>query len=395
MTDLLLQVFLGFLGGVLLNLTPCVLPVIPLKVAAIVRESGHSRRRRMASAGALLAGTLTVFVLLGAVSALLNMQWGFLFQSRIFLSLLVALLLATGVVMVLHLPLRLPLPGNPGATQRLGPFATGAFAGVLSTPCTGPFLGSTLAFSLTQPASTTLIIFTAIGLGMAAPYCLLLASPAVLNRFPRGGPWLVRVEELLGFILIAGGVFFLGSLVGSALERSLWFALAAAFACWAAWHGWRAAGAAARAVPAVALSAAVGIGLANHGLQTQNEYLPWQPFSRAALADAAIAGRPALIEFTADWCINCKVLERTVYADPRVVGLGAEHGFVPLRLDLTGADETGQALLRNYGGAGIPFAVVIDRRGQPIRTFPDLFSGADLLSAMQYAAVPASKLGMN
>ena len=395
MTDLLVQVVLGFLGGVILNLTPCVLPVIPLKVAPIIRESGQSRSRRAAAAGALLAGTLTVFVLLGAVSALLNMQWGFLFQSRIFLSLLVALLLAMGLLMVLHLPLRLPLPGGGGTPQRLGPFATGALAGVLSTPCTGPFLGSVLAFSLTQPASTTLVIFTAIGLGLAAPYCLLLAAPGVLNRLPRGGPWLARVEELLGFILLAGGVFFLGSLVGGAVERAFWFALAAAFVCWATWHGWRGSGAAARAVPAAALFAALGAGLANHGVNTQREYLPWQPFSQAVLAGAAASARPALIEFTADWCINCKLLERTVYTDPEVITLGTEHHFVPLRVYLTDADENEQALLRTYGGAGIPFAVVIDRRGRPVRAFPDLFRGADLVSAMRSAALPAAELGMN
>ena len=383
MTDLWLQAVFAFTGGVLLNLAPCVLPVLPFKVHALIAETGQTSRARLIAAVALAAGSLAVFLPLGLASAYLNLQWGFLFQSRVFLFALIVLLFAAGAVMALHVPIRLPSKVYEAGAAGSGPFLTGALAGVLSTPCTGPFLGSVLAFSLTQPASATVTIFAAIALGLAAPYVLLLAVPGLVDRIPRGGAWLARIEELMGFVLLGGAVFFLGSIAAPAMQRATAFALGALFILWAVWHLLNRESTASRLLPAVCV-ALVGSLVAADSLR-DNQPLPWQPFSPERRAAALQQNRTVLIEFTADWCINCKVLERTVYSDAEVIAFAGETGLLAMQVDMTRADARQQQLLRSYGGGGIPFAVVLDGGGKVISRFPDLFGASQLIEAITNA----------
>ena len=380
MTELWLQAVFSFAGGVLLNLAPCVLPVLPFKVHALVAETGRTPRARMIAALSLAAGSLAVFLPLGLASAYLNLQWGFLFQSRVFLFALIVLLFAAGAVMALHVPIRLPSKIYEAGAASSGPFLTGALAGVLSTPCTGPFLGSVLAFSLTQPASATVTVFAAIGLGLAAPYVLLLAIPGLVDRVPRGGAWLARIEELMGFILLGGGVFFLGSFASPAVQRAAMFSLSALFVLWAVWHLLNRESTASRLLP-VACVALAGSLVAADSLR-DSEPLPWQPYSPARQAAALQQKRAVLIEFTADWCINCKVLERTVYSNADVVALVSEAGLLALQVDMTRADAPQQRLLRSFGGGGIPFAIVIEGGGRVVSRFPDLFGASQLIEAI-------------
>ncbi|MGH8501204.1 MAG: protein-disulfide reductase DsbD family protein [Gammaproteobacteria bacterium] len=383
MTDLWLQAVFAFTGGVLLNVAPCVLPVLPFKVHALIAETGSTARARLVAAVTLAAGSLAVFLPLGLASAFLNLQWGFLFQSRAFLLVLIVLLFAAGAVMALHVPIRLPARVYDAGAAGSGPFLTGALAGVLSTPCTGPFLGSVLAFSLTQPASATVTIFAAIGLGLAAPYVLLLAMPGLVERLPRGGAWLARIEELMGFVLLGGAVFFLGAIASPALQRAAMFSLSALFVLWAVWHLLNRESTSSRLLPAACV-ALVGSLVAADSLR-DSQPLPWRPFSHERRAAALQQNRAVLIEFTADWCINCKVLERTVYSDAEVVALAAEIGLLALQVDMTRADARQQELLRSYGGGGIPFAVVIDGGGKIISRFPDLFGASQLIEAITEA----------
>lgn len=380
MSEFWLQAAFAFMGGVLLNLAPCVLPVLPLKVRGLVIECGRSPAARVRAALLLLAGSVAVFLCLGAASALLNLQWGFLFQSRGFLLALVVLLAGAGLLMALHVPFKLPGFVHRSGASGGGPFITGAVAGILSTPCTGPFLGSVLAFTLTQPASATITIFTAIGAGLAAPYVLLLCAPGLMERLPRGGAWLARIEEFMGFVLLGGAVFFLGALGIPALQRAALFMLAAAMLLWALWHLLSQAPAASRAVPLVCVGLIAGVVAVDRLGHSQT--LPWQPFTEQAFASARAAGRPVLVEFTAEWCINCKVLEHTVYSDGRVLRAAKAHALLPLQVDMTRPRDATQALLLHYGGGGIPFAVLVDGEGAVSATFPDLFTAAHLAAAI-------------
>lgn len=380
MTDLWMQAAFAFVGGILLNLAPCVLPVLPFKIRALIAEMDQTPRARAIAAVALLAGSLAVFMPLGLASAYLNLQWGFLFQSRGFLIALIVLLFAAGVLMVLHIPIRLPSKVYEAGTVGSGPFITGAVAGILSTPCTGPFLGSVLAFSLTQPASATVTIFLAIGAGLAAPYVLLLMLPGAIDRLPRGGVWLARIEELMGFVLLGGAVFFLGSVIAPAVQRGMAFALGSLFVLWAIWHLLNRESLSSRLIPAFCV-VLFGVFITMESLRSDEDLL-WQPFTAERQAMALDRDQPVLIEFTADWCINCKVLERTVYNDGEVLELAGRAGLAALRVDMTRLDPAQQDLLRSYGGGGIPFAVVIDGDGRVVRRFPDLFSVDQLIDAI-------------
>jgi len=185
MSELYWQLAAALAGGVILNFTPCVLPVIPFKVRALLQSRNAVVLQRGRMALSLLSGSLAVFLALGSLTAALNLQWGFLFQSRVFLAGLVAFFLVAGMLTVLRRPLPLPRAVYALDSYEAGPFLTGALAGVLSTPCTGPFLGSVLAFSMTQPPTTIVALFSAIGIGLVLPYVLLIVSPKLLKWFPR------------------------------------------------------------------------------------------------------------------------------------------------------------------------------------------------------------------
>jgi len=389
MPELVWQLVIAFCSGILLNLTPCVLPVIPLKVRALLAEAQREHARRGIAAVSLLSGSLAVFLPLGLMTAYLNLQWGFLFHSRIFLVVLTLLLFLGGAAMILRFSIRLPGAVYAMEGRRAGPFVTGALAGVLSTPCTGPFLGSVLIFSLTQPPSTVLAIFIAIGAGLVAPYITLLLIPGLLERFPKSGAWTARIEEALGFVLTGGGIFFLKALVSAPVLWAVIFAVITLFFIWAIYHIFisKESGGA-RSIPAAALTSVFLVFI----LMSSPDGTPgltWQPYSGIELKHAREERQPVLLEFTADWCINCKVLERTVYADERVIEAGRKYELAALRVDLTQPEAGKQSLLLRFGGAGLPFAVVLDTRHEVVQTFPDIFRTGALIEAIERAGTGA------
>jgi len=371
-------------AGVLLNFTPCVLPVIPIKLRAIASAVGGTPGRRLLAGTALLAGSLTFFGALALATAWLNWTWGTLFQASGFRLGLAALLGLLGAASLAGRGMQPPqwvyrLHGR-GFTE---PYLAGLLAAVLSTPCTGPFLGGVLAFALTQSPAAILALFLAIGTGIALPYLLLLAHPAWLARLPREGAWLTRVQQLLGLVLLAGAAFFGATALPAWTQRLLWTAWTAVAVFWVLRAVWMGPGLGARLVPALAVAgtlAAMPMLIASPG---QIGTLAWQPLNAQRLDAARAASRPVLVEFTADWCINCKVLERTVYQDEAVVTAARRADMVALQADLTRPVPRLQKRLRDYGGAGLPFAVVLDADGKVLRRLPDMFSADTLIRAIR------------
>lgn len=382
---LLLQIALAAGAGLLLNLTPCVLPAMALKVRAVLNEVGSQLPLRALSAALFMAGSVLFFAPLGLATALLQWKWGVLFQSRALLAALSALLAA--LALASFLGRSLPLPGliaGLRGRRLLDPLVSGLTCALLSTPCTGPLLGGVLVFSLAQPAGHVAVIFTAIGVGLAAPYALLLLRPGLLARLPRAGAWSRVVQHSFGWMLLAAALFYAQSLLPRAWADPLWAGLGIAVLSWCAWRFWRAAGD--RAARAAALViAAVTLALAYAGVdpgRTGAARVAWQPLRAADVAALPALGRPALIEFTADWCINCKVLEKTVYADGAVLRALDAAGVVPLQVDLTRPAPALEQLLTSYGGVGLPFAAILDRNGQLAQTFAGLFTSASLAQAL-------------
>lgn len=307
---LFVQIPLAFGAGALLNLTPCVLPAIPLKVRAILRETGQRLSARAMSAALFTAGSVLFFAALGLATALLHLHWGVLFQSRIVLTMLSALLLALAIANFGWRGLRLPaVIASAHGVKFLEPFVSGLVCALLSTPCTGPLLGGVLVFALAQPAPNIVALFVSIGVGLASPYALLILRPALLLRFPRAGGWSDVVRQSFSWILSGAAIFFVRSVLPAAWEPLLWFAFGLGVLAWACAVFVRSKDRGSRrAVVIVGVVTAVMVNVSTGFGSSAARSIAWQPLHDRDLAMLPVLGRPAIVEFTAQWCINCKVL---------------------------------------------------------------------------------------
>jgi len=364
-----------------------VLPAVPIKLHVLLAEGGRSAPRRALTGAMLLAGSLTFFVSLGALSVALQWSWGAPMGSTLFRGILAATLALAAALLIFDFS-RFPIPQRLANWQGRGPaegFAVGLGGGILSLPCTGPFLGGVLAFSLAQSPAMSIAVFASIGTGMALPYLVLLAIP---HWAPKGGmnagPGRV-VNRLLGFGLAAGALFYAQDLLPEWLQgRGSVVLFGVLVAAWAA-AAWRAhAPAIERAAALMVLASAIAVPVIAARPAGTPAGLEWEPITRAAARPGTIDG-PALIEFTADWCINCKVLERTVYQAPAVAA-AAGDSVAALQLDLTDFDTDAQALLQSWGGTGLPYAVVVDDDGRVRHRLRDLFGEQRLISALESVA---------
>ena len=378
--SLLLEVILALGAGMLLNLTPCVLPVIPIKVRTILRAAGANPATRALSAGLFAAGSLLFFTPLGLATALLHLQWGVLFQSQAVLIGLVIILLAMAVMNFTGHGLPIPpIIARMGGGRFAEPLVSGLVSALLSTPCTGPLLGGILVFALTRPTVDIVMIFIAIGLGMALPYAILLLKPGLLDRLPRGGAWTGIVRQSFGWLLAGAAIFFAQSLFPASVDKTLWFAFLAGVMLWVLATSLRAADHASRWVAPLSSLPALALVYLSAGIwPVPSQGIPWQPLEATQIAEIANLHRPALVEFTAQWCLNCRFLEQTVYGDARVVQALRTRGVVPLQVDLTRPNPELQSLLAAYGGAGLPFVAILNPHGREIGHLSGLFS-ADAL----------------
>ncbi|WP_350357443.1 cytochrome c biogenesis protein CcdA [Paraburkholderia fungorum] len=384
-TSLLTQAALAVVAGLLLNLTPCVLPAIPIKVRAILREAGGGLRARMLSASLFAAGSVLFFLVLGLATALLHLQWGVLFQSRVLLIALSALLLALALMNFRGkgLPIPAAVASIRGA-RFLEPFVSGLVGALLSTPCTGPLLGGVLVFALTQPTVNIVTIFVSIGVGLALPYVGLILRPELLKGLPRAGAWSDVIRQSFGWILLGAALFFAQSVLPAALVPFLWPAFFAALLIWSAYTFWQVQDRAARLAVAIVSGIAGVLIYAGAGFGSSVAHpVDWQRLGASDTAKLSGLGRPALVEFTAAWCINCKILEKTVYRDREVAQAIRMRGIAPLRIDLTQPDPALEHLLASYGGAGLPFLAILDSQGHEVQHFSGLFASGSLVAALQ------------
>jgi thiol:disulfide interchange protein len=375
----LLMAVLGaaFLGGLILNLMPCVLPVLSLKVFALVRHAGEDARGAWKQGAAFTAGVVLSFWLLAGLLIALRaagnqLGWGFQMQSPGFVLGLTFLFFLLGLNLFGVFELGASLVGlDAKATQRVGSgltssFLNGALATLAATPCTGPFMGSALGFAARQPASVALLIFTFLALGMATPYLLLTIFPRALRFVPKPGAWMEAFKQFMGFLLMATVIFLVyvfGALVGQDQVPALLAALLiAGLGAWiygrwgSAMHG---VGvrvfAVALALLALGGAIAWGVGLAGATAPKGGEgESGWQTWSPAAVNQALAQNRPVFVDFTAAWCLSCKVNERVALDTKAVRAALAEKHVALLRADWTHADPAISAALRAYHRDGVP-----------------------------------------
>lgn len=398
---LLKAALLAFAAGFVLNFMPCVLPVVSLKLSgllAISGEEGRQERRRILREHNFFfaLGIVTYFLCLSLILGAFGMAWGEMFQSpSLAIVAAVALFaLALSLFGVFHLPvvdLKIT-SGGRGHTRR-GAFLTGALATLLATPCSGPFLGGVLAWTLLQPQHVIMTVFAAIGLGMASPYGVLAIWPRLVRLMPRPGAWMQSLERVMAFLLAGTCLYFLALLPPGRILPTLGAFWATAIGATLLGRMHHAQSAFRGLVMGVAALAVAGGGLAfalTYAPQAEAEWVAYSPE-----AFAARLGKDNLVlDFTADWCPTCKLLERTVLTPPRVAQWGKRHKAVFMKVDLTRQTPPAMALLRALGSQSIPVAAFFpagDEASRPL-VLRDLFTTGQFEQAMDEAFGPPSAL---
>ncbi|WP_420208126.1 thioredoxin family protein [Candidatus Electronema sp. JC] len=386
-------------GGMLLNCTPCVLPLIPIKIISL-SYAAKNRRQCFLLGAAMSLGVLAFWLALGGMIALVS---GFSATNQLFQypAFTVGVGLIIGIMALGMFDFfSLPLPEwlyliHPEQDSLHGSFGLGILAAVLSTPCTAPFMGAAAAWAATQPPAATLSVFAAIGSGMAFPYLALSAAPHLVRKMPRTGPASLLIKQVMGLLMLAAAVYFIGAGAATLLataeqppSKLYWLPVmgcSLAAGGWLAWRTWRIASS--RALKAVfmglgGLMMAVSIYGAVH--LTERGPTDWRHYSPAALAQAQADGKAALLVFTAEWCLNCKVLEQTVLDSPQIVKLLGQENFVPMKVDITGSNPPGRELLRKVGSLSIPLLVIYSRSGELIYK-SDFYTAEELREAVSRA----------
>ncbi|MEA1831658.1 protein-disulfide reductase DsbD family protein [Methylobacterium durans] len=397
---------LAFLGGLLLNLMPCVFPVLSIKVLSLVRHSGEAPARVRLHGLAYTAGVLAAFLALAGLLIALKsggatIGWGFQLQSPLVVAGLAYLLLAMGLSLsgVVHLGGGLAGIGD-GLARRgglEGSFFTGVLATVVATPCTAPFMGAAVGFALTQSALTGLIVFASLGLGLALPFLALTAWPGALARLPRPGAWMETLKGALAFPVYATAawlVWVLAQQVGpTGLLAALLGLVLVAFAAWAWEQGRHARPVAARLAQGLALAALLGAGALALGLDRDRAIVASaagegaEPFTQARLAALLGEGRPVFVNLTAAWCITCQVNERTALATDAVQAALKARGITYLKGDWTNQNPEITQLLERHGRSGVPLYLLYTGAGAPA-VLPQILTKGTVLTALE-TVVPA------
>lgn len=398
---------LALLGGLILNLMPCVFPVLSVKVLSFIQlahgDPGRVRRHGLA----FLVGVLASFWLLAGLLLALRaagggVGWGFQLQSPGFVAAMALLLTAVGLNLMGAFEVGLGLSrlagGAPHPAGYPGSFLTGVLAVLVATPCTAPFMGAALGFALARPAVEALAIFTALGLGMAAPYLLLAELPGLLARLPRPGAWMVTLRQGLAFPLFATAVWLtwvLGRQSGvDAVGLLLLAALGVGFAAWGVGHLQR--GSQRRWLPGavvlVGLGVAAVLGFAAAMRPAARAAAPardtaataaidWQPWSAGRVAELRAAGRPVFVDFTAAWCISCQVNKQVALDTDAVARRFAALRITALEADWTRYDPAITQALAGFGRSGVPLYVYYPPGGAP-RLLPAVLTPAAVLEAV-------------
>ena len=395
---------LAFLGGLLLNLMPCVFPVLFIKGLALVRSGSEERGALRAhgfiyAAGILVSFWVLVAALLGLRAAGSVLGWGFQFQSPIFLALMASLLFFLGLSLAGQFEIGLSLTSAGGSLAAkqgyTGSFFTGVLAVVVATPCTAPFMGAAIGYALSQSVGVTFVVFTALALGLAAPYVALTLQPAWTRLLPKPGAWMDVLKQATS-VPVFGTVIWLAWVLAQAYNATLVAALLAgllllAVAGWflGRWPAKRWA----VAIAALVILAAVGLEVygariaeaaAHESMQAgmQQSASGWQPWSPDAQRAALVAGHPVFVDYTASWCLSCQVNERVALQKPEVQQAIASAHIVLLRADWTQHDDAITQSLTQLGRSGVPTYVLYVPGEKTPRLLPEVLTPGIVLDAL-------------
>lgn len=410
-TGLVRAIICAFVAGLLLNFMPCVLPIISIKVLGFIKQAHASRLQRQLSAWAFSAGILFSFLVLAIAVNILSgvgreIGWGFQFQEPVFVFILMLVVFVLSLGFFDIYTFRLPYMQEAHRfTSRLTPslaqhFMDGILATALATPCTAPFLGTALAFAFVQSSLSTIIIFLSIGLGLSLPYVLCCAFPIALKFLPKPGPWMNRFRQLMGFSLLGTAIWLLFVLDRLTEDGTIWAVVLAALFYFCVWlTHWVHEASFSKVVKDVFITAIYvafffvfyniwpNIGekrMTSIARPVPVDKISWEVFSLERLEEAKASGAPVFINFTADWCITCKVNKR-FFLETESVARELKNGkFVTLLADWTSGDKVITQALNSFGGKGVPYYVVIPGNSvdKPI-ILPTVFTEAAVVEVLK------------
>lgn len=412
---LLQAALFAFLGGLILNIMPCVFPILSMKAASLAGAAARPAGAR-AEGLAFLAGVLFAFLALGGLLIALRAGgeaagWGFQLQNPVVVAALALIMLAAGLNLsgAFHVGASAQRLGAEAQGSLEGPLArfspwtgsalTGVLAVVVAAPCTAPFMAAAVGFAAVQPALVALAVFAALGVGFALPFVLISLSPALMRALPRPGPWLARAKAILalpmyGAALWLGWVFWRQAGVAPAVILAVAALLAAlAFFLWgrrqtAEMQGWSRPPSLplTAAVAVLALGGLVWAAVAPRSAPETGSALASDAWSSERLASLRAEGRPVLVNFTADWCLSCKTNEATALSARRVASALEEANAAYLVADWTRRDDAIAAELGRHGRSGVPLYLVYPADGGEPEVLPQLLTDGMVVAALERAS---------
>jgi len=392
----------GLLGGLILNLMPCVLPVIGLKVLSFAEQGGRSRAKVLGLNLAYVAGLLSVFMILAVLAAGVqlglsneNFGWGELYTLTWFKVAMTALVFSMALSFMGVW--EIPIPGFAASNTAsklsaeegpLGAFCMGIFTTLLATPCSGPFLGPVFGFTLSQPAFVTFLVFGSVGVGMGLPYLLIGLFPSLVSWLPKPGAWMETLKHLLGFVLLGTVVYLFSTINEDYFLATLSLLFGIWFACWSIGRvpiyaefdqkvrGW---------VVGAAIAAIIGYG-SFHFLTPSESLLPWQPYSPQALALARAQGKTVMVDFTADWCPTCKTNLKFSINRDEVKKVVEANDVVTLLADWSDKNATIKQAVAELNSRSIPLlAIYPSDPSKQVMVLRDVVTQSQVLEALAEA----------
>ena len=406
--SLWLAIFLAFIGGAVLNLMPCVFPVLSIKALSLISHSSLARAELVKQGLIYTLGVVVSFVALALFLVLLKaggaqVGWGFQFQSPWFVFLMAYLMFAVGLNLSGVFAIGGGISGIGGELAEkpgyLGSFFTGVLATVVATPCTAPFMAAALGFALARPAPELVVIFISLGLGLAFPYLLLTSWPGLQKALPKPGIWMEYTKQFFAFPMYAAAVWLVWVLAKQQGELAVVLVLSGfILIALAAWLYAISRGASSTRLKfanvGVVLVVSLAFGLVTFLADTSSESLTgkqiasakqhWEPYSAEKLEALLAQGKPVFLNFTAAWCISCLVNEKVALSQPEVVQAFEQQGITYLKGDWTNKDAEITRILSKFGRSGVPLYVFYPAGhvGKPIE-LPQILTPASVLSHIQ------------
>jgi len=384
---------LAFLAGLMLNIMPCVWPVLPLIVMRIIEQAKQTKGKSTTMGLAFCLGILLFFACLAGANIVLKLfyetalQWGDQFRNPVFLAGMALLLVVLSLSMFGVFTISVPSALTRGSKGHSGPIGMGLLAAILSTPCGFSIMAAAFGWAQTQNWLLATVAIMCIGIGMATPYAILTSIPALLSSLPKPGKWMELFKQGVGFILLIIAVKLIAALPETRKAAVLYYAVVLAFCVWmwGAWVDLSTRPFRRRFIRIIAIALAVATGWTF--LAPQQNLIDWQPYDAAVIDEALAQDTPVLVKFTADWCFSCQAADKFVYTRKDIAELIEQHNVVAIKADTTKKSYPATIALKNiYAEPGVPVSMIfLPGENGPIRWHGFLF-GDELAEAMESIA---------